>query len=205
MSSPAHEASREKWRLERERAAAERQRLRTWSSEVYGLPPADRPYGQRGKYPKPPIYPKAADGSTFCRWCAKITRGRRWCADGCVAEFMRRGHWPTMAAYITKRDLVCRLCGDTRYDITRARWYWPAEDSWPNDRSGFKSEACRLKITHAVDHIVAVKDGGTDDPANLRLLCGRCHSDVGRLQHARWSAERRAAKVASSGQGALEI
>lgn len=37
-----------------------------------------------------------------------------------------------------------------------------------------------------VDHIVAVKDGGSDAPSNLRLLCARCdnrrHTDKGRWE-----------------------
>ena len=30
-----------------------------------------------------------------------------------------------------------------------------------------------------VDHIIPVKQGGTDDPDNLRLLCISCHNAVG--------------------------
>jgi 5-methylcytosine-specific restriction endonuclease McrA len=188
----------EKHRLQFERQREAEKRIVAWGPEVYSLPPDQRPYGQRGKYPKPPIYPKLPDGSTFCRWCGTRTRGRRWCADGCVSEFMRRGHWPTMARFITKRDKVCRLCGGYRWTITEPRRY-AGREGWPDGL------ACYLTFSHAVDHIVAVKDGGTDDPANLRLLCGRCHSEVTAAQHARWSAERRAAAVADSGQKRLEL
>lgn len=40
------------------------------------------------------------------------------------------------------------------------------------------------KTAWNVDHILPVLDGGTDDPANLRLLCKRCHIAVGYEQRA---------------------
>lgn len=199
------------WKRRAEQLRAEKKRLEDWAARVYSLPPAERPYGQRGKYPKPPYYPKNADGTTPCRWCstpvAPGKRSRIWCSQDCVAEFMRRGHWPTMARYITKRDQVCRMCGGGRYDITAPQlhysggqlfdgkpwvfWQISAREGGPDHRP----QACPLKISWSVDHIVAVKDGGTDDPQNLRLLCGRCHGEVTAAQHKRWALERRASIV----------
>ncbi len=48
-----------------------------------------------------------------------------------------------------------------------------------------------VRYRFEVDHIVAVNDGGTDDPANLRLLCEVCHHEVTAAQHQRWARERR--------------
>jgi hypothetical protein len=210
------------WRAEMAKNAAERRRrldvMKEMQAFVYALPPDQRPYGQRGVYPKPPYYPKNADGLKPCRWCQHPSK-RGWCSEECVAEFMRRGHWPTMARFITKRDGVCRLCGGARPNISGARPHFDVDtlQRWTihewramtleaeqggEDRRPY---ACRLEYTWAVDHIVAVADGGTDDPNNLRLLCGRCHSEVTAAQHARWAAARRAAKRASSGQKPLEL
>jgi 5-methylcytosine-specific restriction endonuclease McrA len=205
------------WRAEAELRRVENARraqvMKRMGEFVYQLAPGERPYGQRGVYPKPPYYPKNADGLTPCRWCRTPTK-RGWCSQDCVAEFMRRGHWPTMARFITKRDKVCRLCGGQRSHVTEARPHFDVDScrTWTHVEwtrmsrdaaAGLEDRrpwACRLEYTWAVDHIVAVKEGGTDDPANLRLLCGRCHNEVSAEQAARWAAERRAAVASTSGQ-----
>lgn len=202
------------------RARERRETMAEMAARIYALPPADRPYGQRGVYPKPPYYPKNANGLKPCRWCQTPTK-RGWCGKECVAEFMRRGHWPTMAKFITKRDRVCQLCGGQRPNITDARPHFELEpaaawsssiDSWAaqsaDARNGLpdrRPHACPVEYSFAVDHIIAVKDGGTDDPANLRLLCGRCHGEVTAAQHQRWARERRAASSAAAGQHAMEL
>lgn len=50
---------------------------------------------------------------------------------------------------------------------------------------------CQVVVKWEVDHIIAVKDGGTDDPSNLRLLCVPCHARVTADQRARWASEAR--------------
>lgn len=187
---------------------------------VYALPPNARPYGQRGAYPKPPRRTNS-DGRNLCRWCEHplANKYRWWCGSDCVAEFMRRAHWPTMAEFIAKRDRVCQLCNGGRYDITADQLYFGGElgalfDGQPwvfwhlSSRNGgpdHRPRACHLKVTWAVDHIIAVRDGGTDDPRNLRLLCGRCHGEVTAAQHRRWALERRQVAATASPQGRLEL
>lgn len=208
------------WETYRAAAKAERERLEAWGRVIYAMPPAERPYGQRGRYPKPPYYPKNAAGVKPCRWCMKPTQ-RNWCGPECVAEFMRRAHWPTMARFIKKRDQTCRLCGGQRPHVSEARPVyagyigddcegWPIEGGWDGAAADAEAglpdrrpQACRIEYTFAVDHILAVKEGGTDDPENLRLLCGRCHDEVSADQAARWAAERREGRAALAGQQAL--
>lgn len=48
----------------------------------------------------------------------------------------------------------------------------------PSGRA-FKVEYTVLSEWWEVDHIVPVKDGGTDDPTNLRTLCHDCHVVAG--------------------------
>jgi hypothetical protein len=55
---------------------------------------------------------------------------------------------------------------------------------------------CDLEPWWEVDHVIPVKDGGTDNPANLRLVCHDCHVAIGYEQRA-------ARKGRESGQFAL--
>ena len=43
----------------------------------------------------------------------------------------------------------------------------------------WRCAACRklLPASFQVDHVRALADGGTDDPANLQALCGTCHAE----------------------------
>lgn len=203
----AHERRQARWRAQLEKARELERRLKAWGPEVYALPPADRPFGQRGKYPKPP-YRKDENGQHICRWCDVPLKSRQrwWCSKECIHAFQVRGDWNVIRRVIQKRDQVCRLCGGGRPDITepmtcldRDGWDWPRGEAW-------RPQSCRLKVTWAVDHIIAVKEGGTDHPDNLRLLCGRCHLDVTAGQHARWAAERRIARDgAAPDQVALDL
>lgn len=105
-----------------------------------------------------------------CGWCGNVCTGRRssWCSDKCSEQFYRVWSWGAVATYITERDHeTCRRCGSTNPGTTISR------------RSG--SERPRA---WEVDHITPVVDGGTDDPANLRLLCHDCHVAVGYEQRA---------------------
>jgi 5-methylcytosine-specific restriction endonuclease McrA len=95
-----------------------------------------------------------------CGWCGRACSGRRtsWCSDACSTRFYRVWSWGAVSAYVIARDGErCTRCGT-------------ADPGSPhgNRLTGFD-----------VDHIVPVKDGGTDDPAKLRTLCQRCHVAVG--------------------------
>jgi HNH endonuclease len=202
----------ERWRAQQERAMALDRRIEAWGVEVYQLAPADRPFGARGKYPKPPRKKDEA-GQHLCRWCdlPLKSRARWWCSHECVRAFQLRGDWNVIRRAIAKRDQVCQLCGGQRYTITTPlphagssidgdNWLTYHEFSRRRDAFGRGMHdhgcplACALKSDWAVDHIVAVKDGGTDHPDNLRLLCLRCHNEVTAGQHARWALERREAR-----------
>lgn len=41
-------------------------------------------------------------------------------------------------------------------------------------RDGYRCRLCGAPATH-VDHIVPVREGGTDEPVNLPALCERCN------------------------------
>lgn len=46
---------------------------------------------------------------------------------------------------------------------------------------GGRCAACDRRLSAAddwdVDHVIALANGGTDDDANLQILCGWCHDD----------------------------
>ena len=145
-------------------------------------------WGQRGGIAVP--YRFAPDGMPECRWCGKRLRhkSRRWCDGPCVRAYMLRSHWGTLRQYIVERDQTCRICGYWSYEHRPPRSNYHADPEWWPF-----AQACSLVKDWDVDHIRAVKDGGTDDPANLRLLCGRCHKQVTAQQHANWARARRSA------------
>ena len=41
-------------------------------------------------------------------------------------------------------------------------------------------KALRPSVSLQVHHVIAVTDGGTDETANLQLLCAECHAEVHR-------------------------
>ena len=154
----------------------------------------ERAYGQRGKI-KMPGYRTGADGKPLCRWCDKpVPKGRRsWCSAKCVDEWRERGHWDYIRTRIIERDRVCQMCGGER-PIRDA--FWSERTNHPALFNRWRIEAWGpysvVKYGHwEVDHIVAVQDGGTDDPANLRLLCKPCHKDRTALQRREKAAARR--------------
>lgn len=169
-----------------------------------------RPYGQRGQIGPWPFPAKNAEGKPICCWCGTAVKAprRSWCSQACVDEWRVRGDWNYIRAQIIQRDKVCRWCGGCRmrksYDVTGDRggaystWAvrkhresgqqpdWPIEWIPPYtaiSRGGWE-----------VDHIVAVEDGGTDDPANLRLMCSPCHRDRTALQRRIKARDRKAAR-----------
>jgi 5-methylcytosine-specific restriction protein A len=106
----------------------------------------------------------AADGSRVCGWCA-----------GDLPP--RRSSW----------------CSKDCADAAWLRMNWSAIRRYVIRRD----KACVICADkyngHEVDHILAVKEGGTDDPRNLRLLCEPCHKGVTAKQRANWAIERRSA------------
>lgn len=136
---------------------------------------APRPYGQRGQITIGSGY---KDGARVCRWCeSPIPKGsqrRTWCSRECVEEWRERGDWNHIRDKIQKRDKVCRICGSQRYHKGPLR---NADPRYPD-----YAPTSMLRSGWDVDHIVAVAEGGTDDPENLRLLCSACHKDVTRIQ-----------------------
>lgn len=72
-----------------------------------------------------------------------------------------------------------------RGDMSRRRFSAERDGNWPD------GSYCQVVVKWEVDHIIAVKDGGTDDPSNLRLLCVPCHARVTADQRARWASEAR--------------
>jgi 5-methylcytosine-specific restriction enzyme A len=149
-----------------------------------------RPYGQRGNIALPG-WRKDAKGRALCRWCDQpVPKGRKsWCSKTCVDEWRERGDWNHIRQRIIERDKVCQMCGGRRY---QASYVVRADPRYPGR---VPMTSIRL-ATWEVDHIVAVEDGGTDDPANLRLLCCPCHKE-------RTALQRRAKAAARRGQLAL--
>lgn len=112
----------------------------------------------RDSYPDHKIWTHRRDGTMGyvgdvrrCGWCAEPCTGRRtaWCSDTCSEKFYRVWSWGAVSNYVAERD--GRKC--VRCETSRAAF--------------------------ECDHIVPVKDGGTDDPANLRTLCHDCHIVAG--------------------------
>jgi 5-methylcytosine-specific restriction protein A len=120
--------------------------------------PLGLPWGKRGKTKIPTRH--AADGKRVCGWCAGEIPPRRssWCSRDCANAAWLRMNWAEIRRYVVKRDKAACVICADKYSCLE------------------------------VDHIVAVKDGGTDDPANLRLLCEPCHKKVTADQRRRWMA-----------------
>lgn len=138
-------------------------------------------WGQRGKL-KIPAPPKG-----FCRWCGDaIPKGSKryaYCSAECRNEVWLRISWPTLREHIIERDVVCRLCDGASY---RCAYSFVVSHDW---QTGL--DYCRVDPDWNVDHIKPVAEGGTDDPANLRLLCGRCHKRVTKDWHGRRTVHHR--------------
>lgn len=125
---------------------------------------------------------KDAEGNPCCRWChAPIKkRGARaaWCTQAHAENFHRVFGWSELRAYIFGRDGGrCTRCGTDHPD-------------WKHTGVSYGShwrgigQHCALKAAWEVDHILPVRMGGTDDPANLRLTCKDCHIAIGYEQRA---------------------
>lgn len=87
-------------------------------------------------------------------------------------SYRRTGtHWKRkMRAALSDRDgACCRQCGVAEGQR------WRDLGRFGNfDRDGVYSKVI-LCSTLAIDHVVELADGGTDDLGNLQLLCHICH------------------------------
>lgn len=132
--------------------------------------PAWARWGQRRGLLLPGFHGRGPNGHWLCRWCDNECQPprTRWCSDDCVRAYERVASWPNMRAYVMARDgAKCARCGTTTPSTSANHRF----DPWD------------------VDHIVRVVDGGTDDPANLRLLCLPCHVSAGYEQRAERSGQ----------------
>lgn len=121
---------------------------------------------------------RGPNGRKLCRWCSTEIPPKRsaWCGDECVRRFLRVSTWQALATYILERDGArCQRCGTDAPGWLRTREFYAGSWSGRNLYGNY----CNLVPWWEVDHIVPVVDGGTDDPANLRLLCHACHVAVG--------------------------
>jgi len=141
-------------------------------------------WGQRG------VLTQEQQRKGCCRWCGdeipKDSRRTSYCSKKCADECWLRISWNTMRAHIIERDGVCKLCDGASYkrgvSFTSREWY---------EEFRAYAEYTRVEPEWHVDHILPCIEGGTDDPANLRLLCGRCHKRVTKEWHGLRAAARR--------------
>lgn len=103
---------------------------------------------------------------TSCRICGARTFGERFCAEHAPSEAERLEREPWRAAYASRAYRVNR---ELRYQIAGAR-----------------CEACgtRLRPGWHCDHVIPVKNGGTNAIDNLRVLCRPCHDEKTRADRA---------------------
>lgn len=146
-------------------------------------------WGQRGKLEQEP------QRKGCCRWCGDPLTGRRtsYCSDKCKEETWLRIVWSALRDHIIARDKMCRLCDGASYKANSFDTWALAHDY--GNRSykpmEFDGPGVRVEPEWHVDHIKPIAEGGTDDPANLRLLCGRCHKRVTKEWHGERAAARR--------------
>lgn len=101
---------------------------------------------------------RGPNGRRFCRWChTEVPKGRSsWCNDEC----MQHGTFGYSRIVALRRDgyqcVMCKRAG-------RCSRQWPRPEN-------YRELPCL-----EVDHIKAVKDGGSHHPDNLRTLCHDCH------------------------------
>jgi 5-methylcytosine-specific restriction endonuclease McrA len=116
---------------------------------------------------------RGPNGRRFCRWChSEVPKGRRsYCNDDC----MQHAVFNYSRLVAVRRDkYACTACGrDGRHP-----YRWPRPENF------------RELPALEVDHVVAVKDGGSHHPDNLRTLCRDCHKARTAEQRRTWAAER---------------
>jgi hypothetical protein len=161
---------------------------------------------QRGK-----VAPKCADkdpeGRPLCGCgCGKRPEGRRtvWFSSECQRCWMLLWHIKSQRSHVFARDGgKCQTCGGLPEQLraaTRGVGYSYQKTAAENAAIRATWEAARA-AAHAdgwprgnrswweMDHIVELADGGTNDLANLRVLCYRCHKAKTRAARAARSSK----------------
>lgn len=98
-----------------------------------------------------------APRASSCRLCGARTAGGPWCAAH-SAEGERLARQPSRAAY-----------RDPAYVANRTRRY---------ELAGGRCEECGADLSEAAwecDHVVPLRDGGSNLTSNLRVRCRDCH------------------------------
>jgi 5-methylcytosine-specific restriction protein A len=108
----------------------------------------------------------------------------RWCAEPHCSALIPDGDGDYCATHARPepRQVAARMHG-------RA---WLALRSRILRRDRRVCYLCRRPCATEVDHVVALSEGGTNDPANLAAVCGACHARKSAAEAARGRA--RAAK-----------
>lgn len=154
------------------------------SAAVVVFPPWIR-WKQRGGADLDQPQGRGPNGRAFCRWCgAEVAAGRQsWCSDACVAQGLQVLGWRALRRYIITRDKICSHCG-TGHPGWQQTKRADAATVFNYGQLPYRMQHCPLFLWWEVDHITRIVDGGTDDPANLRLLCHACHVLAGYEQRA---------------------
>ena len=97
--------------------------------------------------------------------------GRIRCPEHGVIWFSKPDHLKKQRRKVNS-DLFQALPQD------RQRYCWTCL----RDRDLLRS--LRPAVALQVHHVIEVAQGGTDDPANLQLLCAECHAEVHRRREA---------------------
>ncbi|MBU2346697.1 MAG: HNH endonuclease [Gammaproteobacteria bacterium] len=135
---------------------------------------------------------RGPNGRPLCCWCGQeVPKGRRaWCGPECIDQYRRETDAGYLKQKVWERDHgICAQCG---LDMAKLRaWYrrQGRRGRWRN-REAERYFLTRMGLYDAsrviwwdADHIVAVVEGGTNDLANIRTLCPRCHkAETARLR-----------------------
>jgi len=93
---------------------------------------------------------------------------------GYVTELGRRGYLAELDAVVRDLNRTPQLLRRLEADRAAARAFRRI-----GERDGFSCQHCGVESGLTVDHVIAVINGGTDDDANLQLLCRSCNSRKG--------------------------
>ena len=159
--------------------------------------PAWATWGQRAGLLLPRYRGLGPGGRRLCRWCDNECQPPRvvWCSQACVDAYTRVWSWEAIRSFVIQRDAAtCQRCGTTNPPVPteKERELW---EGGPVIKSRHRFDPWD------VDHIVRVADDGTDDPANLRLLCAPCHISAGYEQRAERNGQLALATTSDSDSG----
>lgn len=112
-----------------------------------------------------------------CSDAADDDHVRRDCFD-CQLDQLWFGQLPD-AAQIRAAEKACEAELQRAYEMRRGPRRKPFSKELRAkilERDGSRCSACDATTDLAIDHIIPVRAGGTNDPANLQVLCRRCNS-----------------------------